>query len=71
VPTANGGRADRQTYAQTLVTVYNGAEARLPETVRVLEQTLGVTVALKVDPAVKADVIVITGAATPILAAPD
>lgn len=71
VPTANGGRADRLTYAQTLVTVYNGAQARLPETIRVLEQTLGVTVALKVDPAVKADVIVITGAATPILAVPD
>src|SRR3972149_5314499 len=27
VPTANGGRADRLTYAQTLATGYNGAEA--------------------------------------------
>ena len=53
------------------MTVYNGAEARLPETIGVLEQTLGVTVALKVDPAVKADIVVITGAATPILAVPD
>jgi LCP family protein required for cell wall assembly len=67
VPTANNGRADKLTYQQTVVTVYNGAESRLPETVKVLEQTFGVNVVLANDPSVKVDVVVITGARTPAL----
>lgn len=67
---ANGGRAARQTYRQTVVTVYNGAAARLPETIRVLQQTFGVTVVEETDPTVKVDVIVITGSQTPRLIVP-
>ena len=65
VPGARNGRADRLTYQDTVVTVYNGAEARIPETVKVLEQTFRVKAVTKSDPAIRADVIVITGARTP------
>jgi LCP family protein required for cell wall assembly len=67
VPSTNNGRADKLTYQQTVITVYNGAESRLPETVNVLEQTFGVSVVRLTDPKVKVDVIVITGAQTPVL----
>jgi LCP family protein required for cell wall assembly len=70
VPTANGGRADRADYAATVITVYNGAEARLEETVRVLQTTFGVDVVHRLDPLVTADVIVITGSQTPKLTVP-
>ena len=70
VPTSGGGRADRSDYAQTVVTVYNGAEAEMVETITALEAALGVKVVLKKDPLVAADVIVITGAATPALVPP-
>jgi hypothetical protein len=66
----NGGRADRTTYPGTVVTFYNGAEATMPETVAVLEKTLGVTIVTATDPTVKADVIVVTGASTPVLSVP-
>jgi LCP family protein required for cell wall assembly len=71
VPRSNGGRADRTTYTSTVVTFYNGAEADLPETVRVLEATFDVKVATKRDPNVSVDVIVITGSRTPVLEVPD
>jgi len=71
VPTAGGGRADRSDYTQTVVRVYNGAEADMVETIAALEKAFGVKVVLKNDPLVTADVIVITGAATPALKAPD
>jgi hypothetical protein len=71
VPTAGGGRADRSSYPQTVVTVYNGAEADMPETIAALEQAFGVKAVLKDDKLVTADIIVITGAKTPALAAPD
>ena len=67
MPTSGGGRADRSTYTQTVVTVYNGAEAEMVETIAALEDALGVKVVLKDDPLVTADVIVITGARTPAL----
>lgn len=70
VPPVNGGRADRLTYPNTIVTFYNGAEATMPETVRVLESTFGVQIATRTDPNVHVDVIVITGATTPNLRAP-
>jgi len=70
VPPVNGGRADRLTYPNSVVTFYNGAEATMPETVRVLETTFGVQIATRTDPNVHVDVIVITGAATPNLRAP-
>ena len=70
VPSANGGRADRSNYPDTVVTFYNGAETTMPETVRVLQSTFGVTITTATDPTVKADVIVITGAKTPQLKVP-
>jgi LCP family protein required for cell wall assembly len=71
VPTAGGGRADRSSYTQTVVTVYNGAEAEMVETIKALENALAVTVVLRDDPLVAADMIVITGSKTPALVAPD
>jgi LCP family protein required for cell wall assembly len=71
VPTANGGRADKLTYRTTVVTFYNGAELKMPETIRVLEATFGVQVVTKDDPAVQVDVIVVTGKKTPSLQVPD
>jgi len=70
VPPLNGGRADQLTYPGTVVTFYNGAEARMPETVRVLEATFGVQIVPRNDPTVTADVIVITGKTTPNLQIP-
>jgi LytR cell envelope-related transcriptional attenuator len=71
VPTAGGGRADRSDYAQTVMTVYNGAEADMIGTIAALEETLGVTAVLKDDKLVTADIIVITGTGTPALVTPD
>ncbi len=70
VPPVNGGRADSSGYTGTVVTFYNGAEQNMPETVRVLQKAFGVTIETKTDPTVKADVIVITGSATPGLTPP-
>ncbi len=70
VPSANGGRADRLTYPNTVVTFYNGAQASMPETVRVLQSTFGVTIQTATDPTVKVDAVVITGAQTPQLTVP-
>ena len=70
VPAANAGRADRLNYTTTVITVYNGAEARIPETVRVLEETFRVTARRERDAGIQADVFVITGSQTPDLRAP-
>jgi hypothetical protein len=70
VPPQNGGRAAGAAHATTLVTFYNGAEQRLPETVRVLAATLGVPITTRTDPSVSVDVIVITGTHTPALVVP-
>lgn len=70
VPSAGGGRADRQDYATTVVTVYNGAETRLPESIAVLEAIFKVQVLERDDPTVKADIVVITGRNTPQLVPP-
>lgn len=56
--------------ANTSVVVYNGAEADLPDTIAYLEQTFGVKVTLKDDPAIRADVVVTVGKKTPNLEAP-
>ena len=71
VPEANRGRADRTDYENTVITVYNGSESRIPQTIRALEQAFGVKAVLKTDTAVSADVIVITGTRTPALEEPD
>ncbi|MGH2407506.1 MAG: LCP family protein [Candidatus Limnocylindrales bacterium] len=70
IPTSNGGRADRLDYAATSITAFNGAELRLPETIRVMAATFGVPVVARTDPSVTADIVVITGANTPKLVVP-
>ena len=62
-PDETGGRATR-------IVVYNGAEARLPTTVRVLEETFGVQVETATDPAARVDVAITTGSSTPTLTPP-
>jgi LCP family protein required for cell wall assembly len=57
--------------ATTVVRIYNGAEATMPQTVAYLEKVLKVTVEPVTDPAVRADVIVITAPDTPKLQAPN
>ena len=54
----------------TSIVVYNGAEAKLPDTIAYLEQTFGVKVTLKDDPAIRADVVITVGKKTPNLEAP-
>jgi hypothetical protein len=54
-----------------VITVYNGAEADMIETIAALEEALGVKAVLKNDKLVTADVIVVTGASTPALVTPD
>jgi LCP family protein required for cell wall assembly len=57
--------------ATTVVRVYNGAEATMPQTVAYLEKVLKATVEPVTDPAVRVDVIVITGPDTPKIVAPN
>jgi hypothetical protein len=54
----------------TVITVYNGAEGQIPQTVAFLEATFKVKAKLAADPAIPVDVIVTTGAATPALTPP-
>jgi len=54
----------------TKIVVYNGAEARLPETIAFLESKFKVKVVLKQDPAVSVDIIITTGSSTPNLVPP-
>jgi len=56
--------------ADTQVVVYNGAESKLPKTIAYLEKKFGVTVQLKTDPAMRADVVVTVGRSTPDLRPP-
>ncbi|HEX5465629.1 MAG TPA: LCP family protein [Candidatus Limnocylindrales bacterium] len=71
VGSRNGGRADRTTYTSTVVTAYNGAETRLPDTAAVLAKTFGVTVVRAIDPTISDDFVVVTGSKTPNLSPPD
>ncbi len=56
--------------ADTRIVVYNGAEAGAAATIAYLEKTFGVKAALKVDSAIRIDVIVTIGKSTPDLQAP-
>ncbi|HEX2755101.1 MAG TPA: LCP family protein [Candidatus Limnocylindrales bacterium] len=67
---APSGKPDATGLTTTKIVVYNGAEARLPETIAFLEQKFKVKVQLKQDPAVSVDVIITTGSSTPNLAPP-
>lgn len=71
VPPVNGGLADADTYTETVITAYNGAEADMPETVAVLQEAFGVTVQPASDPDQEADLVVVVGTDTPDLKARD
>jgi LCP family protein required for cell wall assembly len=54
----------------TTIVVYNGAETRLAGTIAYLEKTFGVSATTSTDAAVRADVVITIGRATPDLQAP-
>ena len=56
--------------AATSIVVYNGAEADAAATIAYLEKTFGVAATLKVDSAIRTDIIVTIGRSTPDLQAP-
>ncbi|HET7727677.1 MAG TPA: LCP family protein [Candidatus Limnocylindrales bacterium] len=55
----------------TRIVVYNGAEARLPDTIAYLEELFGVTVATAADPAVRVDIVITTATSTENLVPPE
>ena len=56
--------------ANTTIVVYNGAAARLPDTIAYLQKTFGVIVEERTDPAVRTDIVITIGTSTPDLEAP-
>ena len=56
--------------ATTQITVYNGAETRLPETIAYLEELFGVKVKTAADATIATDIVVVIGRDTPDLEAP-
>ena len=64
------GAPDGAVPADTVVTVYNGAETELPETIAYLEKLFGVTVKTATDAAVRTDVVIVIGRDTPDLEPP-
>ncbi|MEX1170506.1 MAG: LCP family protein [Chloroflexota bacterium] len=56
--------------ADSKIVVYNGAETRLPASIAYLEQLLGVTATFETDDAIRTDIVVTIGGATPDLEAP-
>jgi LCP family protein required for cell wall assembly len=64
------GKPDANGLSKTRIVVYNGAEARLPETIAFLESKFKVQVVLKQDRAVSVDVIITTASSTPNLQPP-
>jgi LCP family protein required for cell wall assembly len=56
--------------ATTRVVVYNGAEARLPLTIKALELIFDVDVETRADPSIPVDIVITTGKATPELTPP-
>ena len=68
--TAPNQRPDRRGLPATRIEVYNGAEARVPQTIACLEATFGVTAMPVADPAVRADIVIITARTTPDLTPP-
>ena len=56
--------------SDTTIVVYNGAETKMPDTIAFLEQTFGVKSTTKTDSAIRTDIVVTVGTATPQLEAP-
>ena len=67
---APGQKPDVRGLPTTTLRVYNGAESSAPLTVAALEGIFGVKADLVADPAVTADIVVITGTTTPSLTPP-
>ncbi len=67
VSTINGGHATTLGNLQTIITVYNGAEADLPETIKVLQAQFGVQIVTKDDPSITTQdfILIETGTKTP------
>jgi LCP family protein required for cell wall assembly len=59
-----------KTFSQTSIKVYNGREADLAATIKLLEDVFNVKATYVTDPSVRADVIVTTGTQTKLLTAP-
>jgi len=56
--------------AHTTIVVYNGAEDGLADTIAYLQKRFGVTVTMKNDPAIRADIVITIGRDTPNLQPP-
>jgi LCP family protein required for cell wall assembly len=59
-----------ETGQSTRIVVYNGAEARLPDTIAELKRIFEVEVSTEDDPAIRVDIVITTGARTPDLTPP-
>jgi LCP family protein required for cell wall assembly len=64
------GRPKGAVPSKTVVTVYNGAESKIPATIAYLEQLFDAKVTAKADPAIPVDVVVTIGRNTPELQPP-
>ncbi len=65
VPPVNAGKADRDDYADTLITAYNGASDSMPETIKVLEDLFGVAAVSADDPTQAANIVIVVGKSSP------
>jgi hypothetical protein len=63
-------KPDTQGLTTTRIAVFNGAEARLPETIKLLEALFGVTAVPATDPASRVDIVIVTSRRTPELSPP-
>ena len=64
------GRPKGSVPANTVITVYNGAEEKLASTIAYLEKTFDVQVKTKTDPTIPVDIVITVGRNTPNLQAP-
>ena len=63
-------RAPTGVGTRTRIVVYNGAETRMPETVKLLQDALGVTIQTATDPAAQSDIVITIVRSTPNLTPP-
>jgi hypothetical protein len=63
-------KPDARGLTGTRINVYNGAETRLPETIKLLEAVFGAQVTPVTDPTVRVDVVITTSSTTPALSPP-
>lgn len=67
---APGQKAATTSATKTVVSVYNGAEVRLPQTVQALEALFGVVSVTAADTTGQVDIVITTGSETPALTPP-